>query len=520
MFYLTVFILELLVDWVSYIRPVADLNVTNWNPQVALHLYFLLISKRSVVPIALAGVAANLLVRSANVLDLIHLEPIAVALLYLSASLVFEKIFDAIKIFEKSSEFLRFLGFCAVVSSVHAIIGTAIYFFVGELNSVQLIHSAIAVFIGDSTGLIILFPFLMVIHIHGEGKTIKEIFWKKEIQATLIAFGIFFFFLTTLDIVNPLRFTYLVAIPIFFIAFRFEIKDVMALILVVQIMLAVAFTYRGSTFERVMEIQFMLFVISSSIIYLSLIIFERREFQEKARLKRTERQLATMSGIILHEIAQPVTALGNFSMIQLNALDTEGEIDKEKLKSYAKSINTEINRVREILIQIKKSVSEEEKYLTSSVEIIAVIRSVLELIVPSAKALGVSVRLSTESELMYASISRQNLSIAVRNLLTNAVQAASNSGDKCCLVDIHQSADFCFIDFTDSGNFISRNHVEKIFDYGFKESEYGLGIGLSIAKDLLEISGSKILAYHEQSMKFRIVIKKSHETRLGKTDHH
>ncbi len=515
MFYLTVFFAELLVDWLSYIRPVADLNVTNWNPQAALHLYFLLIAKRSIFPIALAGVAANVLVRSANVVELVHLEAIISALLYLTSALIFGKIIDVIKIFEKSAEFLKFLGFCLAIAAVHAITVSVLYVTVGELALQNIIHSVIAMFIGDTTGLIILFPFLALIRTRGTKETLREIFGKSEIQIALGALGMFFYFLATLDIANPLRFTYLVAIPIFFIAFRFDISDVMGLILAVQIMLALAFIYRGSPFERVMEAQFMLSVIASSIIYLSLIIFERREFQEKARLKRTERQLATMSGIILHEIAQPVTALGNFSVIQMKELEKEYEIDREKLRTYANNIHTEIVRVRQILVQIKKSINNDEAGTTSQAEIISVVRSVLDMISSSAIALGVSMDFSTKNDSIHALISSQNLSIAVRNVIINAIQSASKSEEKRCFIDIHQSTDFCFIDFSDSGAVISRKYVNELFEYGYKDSDHGLGMGLSIARDLLEISGSKIFAYHGQQLKFRIVLKKVKAGKFG-----
>ena len=70
--------------------------------------------------------------------------------------------------------------------------------------------------------------------------------------------------------------------------------------------------------------------------------------------------------------------------------------------------------------------------------------------------------------------------------------------------------DLCFIDLTDSGEMISRDKSTKIFDYGFSGSDMGLGIGLSIAKELIEISGGKIIVYPNQRLKFRIVLPKAY----------
>ena len=116
---------------------------------------------------------------------------------------------------------------------------------------------------------------------------------------------------------NALRFIYIIIVPICFVAFSFKIRNVLILVVVAQFMLAAAFMYRNSPFYRVMEIQLMILIISSVVIYVSMIIIERREFEARARMIETSRNLATISGIILHEIAQPITALSTYSQIQL-----------------------------------------------------------------------------------------------------------------------------------------------------------------------------------------------------------
>jgi signal transduction histidine kinase len=137
-------------------------------------------------------------------------------------------------------------------------------------------------------------------------------------------------------------------------------------------------------------------------------------------------------------------------------------------------------------------------------------QSIYNLIQPYANANAVKVRLNVTSEEIYFLSIPQNFSIAFKNLLTNAVQSASKSEIKECVIQVHQSYDLCFIDFSDSGEMISRDKLSKIFDYGFSGSDIVLGIGLSIAKDLIEISGGKIIVYPNQRLKFRIVLPKAY----------
>ncbi len=508
MFYLFVFFAELLVDWVSYIRPLGDLNITSWNPQAALQLYFLLLNKANFFPIVFAGIAGNIVIRSEDLLASNQLEPLISAFVYLCASLIFRKAFSTIIIFRKSTEFLKFLGFCIIVAFVHALIISCFYYFFGELPVEKVFRAVLAQLIGNSSGLIIFGPMLIVVHTIGMRGMLRATAGRMSVVFTVLMLAVFFYFLATSTVDNPLRFIYLIVIPVIFIALRLQIEDVVTLVLAVQIMIAGAFLFRGSSFDRVMEIQFMISVISSVVIYLSLIIIERRELQQRARMLETNRHLATMSGIILHEIAQPITALSTYSQIQLNELRSGQQIDKARLESYAKSIHDEISRVRDLFVGIREAIGQNDEGPLPAVDVVAVLMSAVGLVQPSAKAMGVDIFVHSGEQAIHASVQKQNLSMAIRNLLINALQAASNSAERWSEIKIHQSTDMCFIDFSDSGEAIVRRDLKNIFSYGFSRSEYGLGIGLSIAKDLIEVSGGRIVAYHDQRLKFRIILPK------------
>ena len=510
MIYAAVIILELFVDWVSYIQPIEGLNITAWNPQVALHLVFMLSSKANFFPIVIAGVAGNIIIRSADIFSISNLEAIATAIIYLGGILFFRKFISTLRIFKDSKEFLKFILFSIAIASIRGIISTGLYFNGGEIESDQIIRSVTSLIIGDCTGLIIFAPLLILMNVDGLKETLKSIFSDRAVAITVIIFGIFFYMLAISPMDNALRFIYLIIVPICFVAFSFKIRNILILVVIAQFMLAAAFMYRNSPFYRVMEIQLMILIISSVVIYVSMIIIERREFEARARMIETSRNLATISGIILHEIAQPITALSTYSQIQLNALESENELERIKLKSYAQSMNDEISRVRDLFIKIRGSIRNDTESTGHITNVIETMESIYKLIRPYANANDVKVRLNITGEEIYFLSMPHNFSIAFKNLLTNAVQSASKSDIKECSIELHQSHDLCFIDFTDSGEMISREKSTKIFDYGFSGSDIGLGIGLSIAKELIEISGGKIIVYPNQRLKFRIVLPKAY----------
>jgi signal transduction histidine kinase len=508
--YAAVFFLEFIIDWISYIQPLEDLNITSWNPQVALHLVFLLNSRANFFPIVIAGVSANILLRSADIFSIGNIEAIATVIIYFGGMLFFRKFFSTLRVFKESAEFLKFIVFSLAIASIRGITSTGLYLVGGEIESDQIIRSIISIIIGDCSGLIIFAPILILLYVDGIKETLKSVFSDWTVVFTTIVFSAFFYALAISPLDNALRFIYLIIVPICFVAFSFKIRNVLTLVVIAQFMLAAAFMYRNSPYYRVMEIQLMILIISSVVIYVSLIIIERREFEARARMIETSRNLATISGIILHEIAQPITALSTYSQIQLNALDSESELERIKLKSYAKNINDEIARVRDLFIKIRGSIKTDTESISHITNVIETMKSIYKLIQPYANANAVKVKLNVTDEEIYFLSMPQNFSIAFKNLLINAVQSASKSEIKECVIQLHQTYDLCFIDFSDSGEMISRENINNIFDYGFSGSIKGLGIGLSIAKDLIEISGGKIIVYPNQRLKFRIVLPKAH----------
>ena len=70
------------------------------------------------------------------------------------------------------------------------------------------------------------------------------------------------------------------------------------------------------------------------------------------------------------------------------------------------------------------------------------------------------------------------------NLVKNAIDAMKGKGK--LKVTIIQDANFVKINVTDSGKGISKNLFNKIFEPGFTSKKRGWGLGLSLAKRIIE----------------------------------
>ncbi|KPM48897.1 sensor histidine kinase [Jiulongibacter sediminis] len=106
------------------------------------------------------------------------------------------------------------------------------------------------------------------------------------------------------------------------------------------------------------------------------------------------------------------------------------------------------------------------------------------------------------------SINRNLFEWVIENLCKNAVDAMAGVGSLQISVFPHQGK--VGIDITDSGKGISKSNQRKIFDPGFSTKKRGWGLGLTLAKRIIETyHNGKLTIYHSEIGKgttFRIVL--------------
>ncbi len=106
------------------------------------------------------------------------------------------------------------------------------------------------------------------------------------------------------------------------------------------------------------------------------------------------------------------------------------------------------------------------------------------------------------------------LARAVRNLLENAVRASAGGGD--VRVSLHrvpapetegaEPRDFCRIVVTDTGPGVDPDHLGRIFDPYFSTHDSGTGLGLPIARRIVEEHGGTIVARNREQGGLEVTI--------------
>jgi signal transduction histidine kinase/CHASE1-domain containing sensor protein/CheY-like chemotaxis protein len=222
------------------------------------------------------------------------------------------------------------------------------------------------------------------------------------------------------------------------------------------------------------------------------------------KLERTAREVAEESNrlkdeflaTVSHELRTPLTAILGWARL----LD-DGALDREMTQQ---AVDT-IWRNAKAQAQIVDDILDVSRIITGNLyidlhptEVTPVVQNAINVVRPTADAKGI--RIDTQIDPAPAVIAgdANRLQQVIWNLLSNAVKFTNNGGR--VLVKVAQANRAVEISVTDSGQGIAREFLPYVFDR-FSQADStttrhhgGLGLGLAIARHLVEIHGGTIRA--------------------------
>ncbi|HEX6185532.1 MAG TPA: ATP-binding protein [Pyrinomonadaceae bacterium] len=219
----------------------------------------------------------------------------------------------------------------------------------------------------------------------------------------------------------------------------------------------------------------------------------REEAEEANRLK--DEFLATVS----HELRTPLTAILGWSNMLL-AGRLEGEAHDRALDIIHRNAQSQ-NQLISDLLDVSRIISGKLRLDLRTVELPAVIEAAVEATRPAAEAKGV--RLTTALDPRSGPINgdADRLQQVVWNLLTNAIKFTDEGGE--IKVGLGSVDSRVVITVRDSGMGIDPEFLPHIFDRfrqadpGTNRIHGGMGLGLSIVRQLVELHGGTVKAESE-----------------------
>jgi two-component system nitrogen regulation sensor histidine kinase NtrY len=228
-------------------------------------------------------------------------------------------------------------------------------------------------------------------------------------------------------------------------------------------------------------------------------------------LKAHEQELAEMSKKVAwtemarkvaHEIKNPLTPIQLSAEHVLKVYeDKRGDLDTA-LKESMSYIISEVENLRRIAQEFME-IARDTTLRKEPVDLRAILEETLQ---PYRRLLAERIRFKVVAEGSNFGISGDaaKLKTAFRNIIANAVEAISQQGEVA--VSIGRKGQVFTIAVHDSGPGMSRETIDRIFDLYFSTKDAGTGLGLPIAKKIIEEHGGAIRVASEPGKGTTIVI--------------
>ncbi len=216
----------------------------------------------------------------------------------------------------------------------------------------------------------------------------------------------------------------------------------------------------------------------------------RASAEESNRLK--DEFLATVS----HELRTPLTAiLGWARMLESGAI--ESDMARRAVETITRNAKAQAQIIEDIL-DVSRIITGKLALDLRPVQLESLLEAAVNVVRPTAEAKGINVEVDLGGEPVSVSGDQDRLQQVFWNLFSNAVKFTPAGGKVS--VKLRRSVAEAEIAVTDTGQGISKTFLPFVFDR-FRQADStstrqhgGLGLGLAIARHLVEIHGGKVEA--------------------------
>ena len=222
---------------------------------------------------------------------------------------------------------------------------------------------------------------------------------------------------------------------------------------------------------------------------------ERRYQEAKMELARMNRVAITeqLSASIVHEVSQPIAGAVTNAQVALRRLSAE-PLDVDGARQALNRMVRDGNRAGDVIHRIRALVSK----AAPRRENLAINEAILEVVALTRGEVvnnGVSLRTQLAENLPSIHGDQVQLQQVMLNLIVNAVEAMSTSGNGPRDLRISTARvrpDALLITVQDSGPGVDSADLVRVFDAFYSTKSKGLGMGLSICRAIVEDHGGKL----------------------------
>lgn len=209
----------------------------------------------------------------------------------------------------------------------------------------------------------------------------------------------------------------------------------------------------------------------------------RQELEQERDLRRRREALAEMAALVAHEVRNPLGSVELFAELLANSdLTTEKREWVVQIQAGLRILSASVNNVL-------KFHSPASSTLVAT-ELGRLLRSLRQLLAPVAIKAEMKLTMEEGGEQLWVLADQQQLMQAFLNIALNAFRFAADGGRlRISAKRVNQMA---MVQFADRGPGITEEVSKKIFEAGFTTRSGGPGLGMAVAKKIVDQHGGSI----------------------------
>lgn len=224
-----------------------------------------------------------------------------------------------------------------------------------------------------------------------------------------------------------------------------------------------------------------------------------RRSREQVELLSRVSLLGEMTASLAHELNQPLAAIVNNATAAMQYLE-QGRLDPEQLQDILNDVVADGRRACEVMHNVRSAIKKGAS-IRGRINLNDVVKVITHMVQPDAAAHLCKIETSLAGDLPPIEGDPIQIQQAIINLVSNAFDAMRDVPPGRRFVQIatdYNGGGAVSVAVRDYGSGISKATRERLFEQFFTTKDEGLGMGLAIARSIIEAHGGTIWAEDAQ----------------------